>query len=398
MKAVAVFLLVKLLNLCHGIAINPEIKTDVSRSIYDEKVHAAFLNRDHIRRKRYLGLSKKFKLNKRYQECIGPGDVKGHCKHIAYCPTSIFQQLNTLDFLCVIEESFVGVCCPDDIASAGVVGSQLIIDLPAGGDDYDEGDKYTGCGLAVEGRTKVATKTTSIQEWPWMAALYRYKQLKQGLENQFCGGALITDTHILTAAHCTHGLQASEIRVRLGEYDFFRQDESRSKDYEVAEIIDHEYFVLPTYENDISILRLKTATSFNSYIWPICMPPRDGDYTNETVVVAGWGQQYFAGPVSPVLLQVAIPVWPLDKCMDSFVQKITDDNICAAAYEGGKDSCLGDSGGPLMYKLKNGRWITIGIVSWGIGCGNKDSPGIYTKVGNYLPWIIKHTMAKKIVT
>lgn len=75
-------------------------------------------------------------------------------------------------------------------------------------------------------------------------------------------------------------------------------------------------------------------------MWPICLPPRNRDYVNETVVVAGWGQQFFAGPTSPVLLQVSIPVWPLNKCVDSFVQKITDDNICAAGYEGGKDSCL----------------------------------------------------------
>lgn len=55
----------------------------------------------------------------------------------------------------------------------------------------------------------------------------------------------------------------------------------------------------------------------------------------------------------------------------------------------------GDSGGPLMYQLENSRWITIGVVSWGIGCGNKNSPGIYTKVSNYIPWIIRHTMTKQ---
>lgn len=135
-------------------------------------------------------------------------------------------------------------------------------------------------------------------------------------------------------------LQAAEISVRLGEYNFKTQDETRSRDHPVAEIIEHENFVLATYENDIAIVRLQKPTSFNTYIWPICLPPIDEDFENETVIVAGWGQQYFAGPVSEVLLQVSIPVWPQQKCVDAFVQRITDDNICAAGFEGGKDSCL----------------------------------------------------------
>lgn len=135
-------------------------------------------------------------------------------------------------------------------------------------------------------------------------------------------------------------LEASEISVRLGEYNFKTKNESRSRDYPVAEIIEHEDFVLATYENDIAIVRLQKPTSFNTYIWPICLPPIRENYENQTVIVAGWGQQYFAGPLSEVLLQVEIPVWPQKKCVDAFVQRITDDNICAAGFEGGKDSCL----------------------------------------------------------
>lgn len=137
-----------------------------------------------------------------------------------------------------------------------------------------------------------------------------------------------------------YSLDASEISVRLGEYNFRTNDETRSRDHPVAEIIPHEEFVLATYANDIAIVRLKKPTSFNTYIWPICLPPRRGEYENETVTVAGWGQQYFSGPLSEVLLQVEIPIWPLQKCVDAFIQKITDDNLCAAGYDGGKDSCL----------------------------------------------------------
>ncbi|XP_060537122.1 trypsin-1-like isoform X2 [Cylas formicarius] len=385
---ISLILFSKLVCFCNGVS----IRTDPERILMDTDIERELSNVDHVRRKRYLGLSKKFKLNKRYQECIGPGDAKGHCKHLSFCPMDVLSgRRNTLEYLCIIEKTFVGVCCPDDIALSGVIGSQLIMDLPAGGEDYDATDDNTGCGLGENG----VTKAKRIQEWPWLAALYRMKEMQQGLEQQFCGGALITDTHILTAAHCAQGISASEMRVRLGEYDFSKPNETRSKDYSVAEIIQHEDFVLSTYDNDIAIIRLAQPTSFNTYVWPICLPPSGETFENETVVVAGWGQQYFAGPTSEVLMQVVIPVWEQQNCVDSFLQRITDNTLCAAGYDGGKDSCQGDSGGPLMYQLKNGRWVTVGIVSWGIECGNKGSPGIYTRVNKYLPWIVRNTIAKQ---
>ncbi|CAH1378247.1 hypothetical protein MTP99_019604 [Tenebrio molitor] len=378
------------------------IKESVLVSIRNDKVlvNRPFNNRsssptnfEHFRRKRYLGLSKRFKINKRYQECVAPDDAKGHCKHLIFCPMHVLKNAkNVLDYLCVIERMHVGVCCPDDIALSGLAGSQIISDLPGGGDDYDEKDNTTGCGIPIEGNP--GGKKSIGQQWPWIAALYRPKEMAQGLEQQFCGGSVITEYHILTAAHCTLGLTADEIRVRLGEYNFAQANESRSVDHIVESITDHEDFDKATYANDISIIKLRTATSFNSYIWPICLPPIDRDFVNEVAIVAGWGQVYYAGPVSEVLRHVEVPVWTLEKCANSFLQRITDSNLCAAGYDGGKDSCLGDSGGPLMFQLENGRWITIGIVSWGIGCGNKGSPGIYTKVSSYIPWIIKNTIAK----
>ncbi|XP_018566664.1 trypsin-1-like isoform X2 [Anoplophora glabripennis] len=321
--------------------------------------------------------------------------MKGHCKHLPFCQMDVMgNSENKLEFLCIIEKAFVGVCCPDDLVSSGAAGSHIVMDLPAGGYDYDDNATNTGCGIPDKGRSVKDTKS-GIQEWPWIAALYRQKQLEQGLEQQFCGGSLITDTHVLTASHCVQGLTAAEIRVRLGEYNFATSNETRSRDYGVEKIIEHEGYVLSTYENDIAIVKMDKPTTFNTYIWPICLPPVGQTFENEVAVVAGWGQQYYAGPTSEVLLQVEVPVWPHQNCVDAFVQKITDDNICAAGYEGGKDSCLGDSGGPLMYQLSNTRWASIGVVSWGIGCGNKGSPGIYTMVNRYIPWIIRNTIAKQ---
>ncbi|KAJ8942484.1 hypothetical protein NQ318_017779 [Aromia moschata] len=137
-------------------------------------------------------------------------------------------------------------------------------------------------------------------------------------------------------------LVAADIRVRLSEYDFGSGNETRSRDFGVAKIIEHEEFVLSTYRNDIAIVVMDKPTSFNTYIWPLSAAgPRELRERNGRSHELG--QTYYAGPTSEVLLQVAVPVWPHQKCVDAFLQRINDDNICAAGYEG-KDSCL--VGGP----------------------------------------------------
>ncbi|XP_025423410.1 proclotting enzyme-like [Sipha flava] len=102
---------------------------------------------------------------------------------------------------------------------------------------------------------------------------------------------------------------------------------------------------------------------------------------------AGWGQTVFGGQLSDVLLEVAIPIWEHDQCVAAFSQPIFKTNLCAASYEGGKDSCLGDSGGPLLAQRQDGKWTNVGIVSWGISCGEPGIPGVYTKVTSFLKWI-----------
>lgn len=101
----------------------------------------------------------------------------------------------------------------------------------------------------------------------------------------------------------------------------------------------HEEFVLASYTNDIAILKLDRPTSFNTYIWPICLPPRELAYEGKNAVVAGWGRQSYEGELSPVLLEVTVPLWTHKECVDAFLEAVTENNICAAAYEGGKDSC-----------------------------------------------------------
>ncbi|XP_034933737.1 proclotting enzyme-like isoform X2 [Chelonus insularis] len=223
-------------------------------------------------------------------------------------------------------------------------------------------------------------------EWPWIAALFNAGR-------QVCGGSLISDRHILTAAHCVAHMNSwdvARLTVRLGDYNIKTPTEIRHIERRVKRVVRHKGFDARTLYNDVALLTLSEPVEFSELIRPICLPTGSQLYNGKVATVIGWGSLRESGPQPAVLQEVAIPVWSNTECKQKYGAAapggIVDSFLCAGRAT--KDSCSGDSGGPLM--VNDGRWTQVGIVSWGIGCGKGQYPGVYTRVTHFLPWIQKN--------
>ncbi|MVN86980.1 trypsin-like serine protease [Deinococcus sp. HMF7620] len=201
---------------------------------------------------------------------------------------------------------------------------------------------------------------------------------------QYCGGTLLSSTWVLTAAHCVQGTSASSIRIRAGVNKL--SDSSQGQTVGVSTVTVHPSYRGVSSGYDIALLKLSTAVN-NSYAAPAKLPSNAVeavlDVRGKSAVVSGWGltQGNNNNSASNDLREVSIPVTPNPgSCGGSGVPGNT---ICGE-YSAGKDSCNGDSGGPLA-QTYNGSFYVLGIVSYGPPqcTGN----GVYTRVNGYLSWI-----------
>jgi len=230
------------------------------------------------------------------------------------------------------------------------------------------------CGVPNRVTKIVGGQETEVNEYPWQVGL-----VSSWGTSPWCGGSLISNQYVMTAAHCTEGSSPSDIRVLLGEHDI-----SDAENYivPISQIIDHPNYNFPF--NDYSILKLTSPITFSETISPICLPAITSEqYVGELATVTGWGTLSSGGSSPNVLQEVDVTVLSNADCKNSY-SEISDVHICAA--DNGKDSCQGDSGGPLIAP-ENGRYALIGVVSYGIGCAQPDYPGVYARVTTVKDWI-----------
>lgn len=163
----------------------------------------------------------------------------------------------------------------------------------------------------------------------------------------------------------------------------------------VDKYVTHENYTKETSDNDIAMLHLAEPVMYNKYVLPICLPTRDLAEQELTrngrqMVVTGWGSTSDVNNnYSTFLSYIEIPMVPRNECAQAMRFAISDNMLCAGSLGDKKDSCSGDSGGPMITKYKD-TWFLVGLVSWGEGCGRKEKFGVYTKVSQYLEWIQHH--------
>merc|ERR1712168_1050289 len=263
------------------------------------------------------------------------------------------------------------------VAIAGLQANQPIPALPL--------EQQVGIGRIVGG------EEASDGEFPFQVSLRSIGALGA---THFCGGSIINENWIVTAAHCCANQSPFSMHVVAGGIklnNFENEEEPR----DVDKIIGHPNYASATITNDACLLKLKESLEWTDFVKPIALPAAGQDTPPGTdCTVTGWGTLSEGGFGLPnVLHKVTVPVVSDEDCNESYSghNAIADSMICAGLPDGGKDSCQGDSGGP-FFAGEPGSEELIGIVSWGIGCARKGYPGVYTEVSYFVDWIME-TMA-----
>uniref|UniRef100_A0A8D0KYT4 Peptidase S1 domain-containing protein n=1 Tax=Strix occidentalis caurina TaxID=311401 RepID=A0A8D0KYT4_STROC len=227
--------------------------------------------------------------------------------------------------------------------------------------------------------------------WPWQVSV-------QISDEHICGGAVLAKEWVVTAAHSLSldGVDHAGLVFCIRHPHPYKSDLSLC--LSVKQYIIHPSFNKTTMDSDIALLQLAEPLEFNPYVGPVCLPAKEEAVQPSRVcVITGWGAHEADREKGRKLHQLEVPILVLDTCQSYYINlpsKVTQRMICAGfPLEEGKDSCTGDSGGPLVCPSEDnsGFYTLHGITSWGLGCGEKSYPGVYTNVGVFVDWI-KHSV------
>ncbi|KAF0695298.1 Aste57867_13879 [Aphanomyces stellatus] len=190
----------------------------------------------------------------------------------------------------------------------------------------------------------------------------------------FCGASLIAPKLLLTAAHCIK--RGSTVYASIGSHDNIPLATAKGVEMlQVTRQIAHPNYTGKTSAGyDVAIYELAT----NSTIKPVSISWTPLS-TNTLLAVRGWGRTDERATLSPVVLEVGVRVWDAANCSAALNRTQLEASMVCAGGVQGQDACQGDSGGPLTLE-KGGKEDLVGVVSFGVGCGRKDMPGVYARL------------------
>ncbi|KAK7111760.1 brain-specific serine protease 4-like [Littorina saxatilis] len=246
-----------------------------------------------------------------------------------------------------------------------------------------------GTSTSTSRKRVAGGNATTTASFPWTVMVKKY-----GHSDVRCGAAILSHRLVLTAAHCFDNLSKNEMYLLTGVDDMDGWN-LQQKMYHVSDIVIHEDYDSTTMKNDIALLKTTTSFTFNSVAKPICLPGASFQMSpGDVCVFAGYGDtQGIPAGRDRKLNCMQVPLVNDSLCAQSdwlgadYVT-VRDVSICAGYANGGADACSGDSGGALVCKQSGDqKYYIYGISSWGKGCGERQMPGVYTKVVSFLDWV-----------
>ncbi|XP_059491200.1 brachyurin-like [Neocloeon triangulifer] len=243
--------------------------------------------------------------------------------------------------------------------------------------DVKEDGRIVNGALAVRG------------QFPWQAAI-----IINGAS--FCGGSLISTTHILTAAHCAPGGLGTSYRVILGAQNVSATSENGRVEFTTTSSIKHPNYDDTVLNNDIAILTLPSAVTLSSYISVVRLPrlsDASNTFSGTSATVSGWGRPSdTTSSISDVLRYVSLPIISNSQCASIYGSSVVISSTLCCSGAGGLSTCNGDSGGPLVYTEADGAKTQLGVVSFvsSTGCASGNPSG-YARVTSFLNWISTNT-------